>query len=195
MVRGLTLAYGEAGTGKTVLAIELVNRVCRGRKCVYVTTEGIDFLKRAEQVGAPLESLVITEAYDLDDLVYIVNRIASGGGYALIVVDSVNAPFRGSVGDERAATKLMYVVSVLEALSVNEPVPVYLTGQVHAVEGVGIEAVGLTLISPWLASIARLERVGPSVRRLVFERHPELKGVECIFKITGRGVAWLSPSR
>ncbi len=186
--------YGEAGAGKTVLALEAVRTLC-SRQCLYITTEGLDFLKRAASIGINLRNLVVYEAFDLNDIVEALNMLLAFGNssYKIIVVDSVNAPFRNEAVHPEAVLKLMYIVAALQSISAARNIPVILTGQVHSVDN-GLEAVGINVMRPWLDCIARVLRLeAKGYRMIVFEEcERKLPYTVCCFRITSSGVNWLS---
>ncbi len=190
---GVTLVYGVAGAGKTALAIYAAELVCRrGAHALYISTEGLDFLKRMDQVGVDPGCVLVREAYDLADLVEAVGEaeaLVSDTEVGVVIVDSVNAPYRTEVevAEGFDTTKaFMYVVAALRALYLHAGVPVILTAQVHEVDGV-LEPVGMKLIAAWVDNVAVVEREAPGLRRLRLAG-----GLECRFRIHGGGLEWLS---
>jgi predicted ATP-dependent serine protease len=188
---GTVLVYGEAGAGKTVLAVEALKHRCRLGTCVYVSSEGTDFIKRLENVQAPFANILVKEVIDTYDLVdstiEVEQLIDQGHTLRLIVVDSINATLRREAWSDDIARALAYVAASLHTVANVGGIPVILTGQVHAVDE-GIEAVGLSIIAPWLDRVVRLEREAEGVRRLVVEDY----GFVCRFRIEDRGITWLS---
>ncbi len=189
---GLSTLYGEAGAGKTSLALHALKTMCGSGSCYYVSSEGLGFLERAVGLGIDLSRLVVSEAWDLLDLVEVVVAYSPRlRGHRLVVVDSVNYPYRRMAGEEEAFTLFSYILAYMRSFSERYAVPFLLTAQIHygGGEGDGLEPVGGSALRLWSRGLARVERTGvPGERRIIFEKPWE--GLEAVFEITGRGVVW-----
>ena len=174
--------WGEAGTGKTTLALMTVREHCKFDKCLYVTTEGLDFLKRATQLKLKLDNLIVFEASSLEELVELVSAYTLHV-YPLIVIDSVNAPLRfySLPSDFTAFT---YILSRLHMISRLFAVNVFLTLQVR-VEESGIVPVGWKPMVLYSNMIIRLSRFSPQYPGLRIAFYDNRK--EC-FMITSSGL-------
>lgn len=86
---GVTLIYGESGVGKTTLALEAVRLMCIS-SCIYVSTERLDFLRRAETMGLDLSRMSVYSALDALDFVDIVTYKGIMRS-DVIVIDSINS--------------------------------------------------------------------------------------------------------
>ena len=188
---GVATLYGEAGAGKTSLALYMSRLLCGPRPCYYVSSEGLGFLERASGLGIPLESLTVTEVFDLLDLAEaLVGSPIPLYRYQLVVVDSVNYPYRRMVGEEGAYTLFSYILAYTYSLAERYASSFILTAQVHLGGEEGLEPVGRGALWMWSNVVARVERRGPQ-RALVFEKPRSLDGAEAVFEITEAGVVWL----
>lgn len=179
---GVVSVWGEAGAGKTTLALMTAREHCKFDKCLYVTTEGLDFLKRATQLKLKLDNLIVFEAFSLEELVELVSAYTLHV-YPLIIVDSVNAPLRfySLPSDFTAFT---YILSRLHMISRLFAVNVFLTLQVR-VEESSIAPVGWKPIALYSNMIIRLSRFSPQYPGLRVALYDDRK--EC-FMITSSGL-------
>ena len=179
---GMISVWGEAGVGKTTLALMIAREHCEFNKCLYVTTEGLDFLKRAIQLGLKLDNLIVFEAFSIEELVELASAYTLHV-YPLIIVDSVNAPLRlhSSSND---FTAFVYVLSRLHSISQLFAVNVFLTLQVRAEEG-SVVPVGwkpVALYSNKMIKLSRFDHRYPGLRVAFYDDKKEC------FTITGSGL-------
>lgn len=192
----ITLVYGEAGTGKTNLCLQLArNCVLADRgKVAYVDTEGVS-LERLEQIAGKqtprvLKSILFYHPSSLADqerMIASLERIKVPG---FVLVDSFNMFYRlqlKSASDE-AGRSITSQLGVLLRLSRTQNVPVLITGQVYTDEET-VRPFGGRTMEHIVKAIVRLERTGPSRRRAVLIKHrsrPEGSTVE--FSLTQNGL-------
>lgn len=179
---GMVSVWGEAGTGKTTLALMIAREHCKFDKCLYVTTEGLDFLKRAIQLKLRLDNLIVFEAFSLEELVELVSAYTLHV-YPLIVIDSVNAPLRFH-NSSTDFTALIYVLSRLYTISQLFAVNVFLTLQVRVEESC-IVPVGWKPIALYSNKMIRLSKFSPQYPGLRVAFYDDKK--EC-FVITSSGL-------
>lgn len=192
----ITLVYGEAGTGKTNLCLQLArNCVVADRgKVAYVDTEGAS-LERLEQIAGNQTPRVLKNILfyhpaglaDQERMILSLERIKAPG---LVLVDSFNMFYRlqlKSASDE-ASRSITAQLGVLLRLSRTQNVPVLITGQVYTDEET-VRPFGGRIMEHIVKAIVRLERSGPGRRRAILLKHrsrPEETVVE--FSLTQNGL-------
>ncbi len=190
-VRGPVLVYGEAGAGKTNLALEALREAAgRGSRGFYLSTEGRQYAARVAGLEG-FENVFFAEASSLEEqsrvLLAVIPVLVRPDD--LVVVDTINALYRLEFEERAGAARIFAHIGaqmgILYQLS-ERGVYTLVTGQVH---GEGDEASGMWLVRFWARRIMRVERRG-SLRRLVGP-----SGEEYWFEIAGRGIRWLEEAR
>ncbi len=190
--QGPILVYGEAGVGKTNLALH-ISRIASlsGKRVLYVNTEGWAYKGRISILDG-LDNVVFVDINDfwLQTLFILSIIPLIVEDYDLIVIDTINNLFRCQEDIEAATRSLSAQMGILYWVSVFKKRKVLVLGQVKAGEE-GEEISGATYIKFWASVIVRLERKG-STRILIIEK-PENTGLELEFEITNKGIKWLGP--
>lgn len=179
----VVLVYGEAAAGKTTLALTALRDLCVTR-CLYVTTERLDFLRRAQQLGLDLGMLDVYSAIDAYDFVELVAspRLAV---YDAVAVDSINA--------YASESRESYILTLLAAAALRNlaerlGVKVIETAQVRyqGEEGREEPAAGKAL-ELWADTVIELRRVPGTSERLAV-----IQGGEVLrLRVTEDGLEWL----
>ena len=183
------LVYGPAGSGKTLLALELTAHQCSdGGKCLYMTTEGTQFLDRAVRLGLDANQLVVLQALDYLDLLRVTN-LRQLPFYNIVVLDSVSSIARE--GSEESMRALSFVAAFLYRIYEEYMVPVVYTAQLSWKPEEGEKPSGVKPLSLWLKAIVRLERAGQRYK-LIIEEPKHQRGREFSYRITERGLVWLN---
>ncbi len=191
---GLTLVYGPAAVGKTNLSLYLLSLKCKDSKysCLYATSEGLISINRLLVYVQDPSRVYVHEILDLLDLVdmiaFIEDRFDNLG---MVVVDSINAPYRVDALIEGSAELFGYIVSSLHVLA-DKGLPVIATAQVHAGDE-GVEAVGINVLDLWSHRVIRMEKDDErGVRKVIIERGIDWEtGLVLEFKIDNGGLKWL----
>lgn len=199
----VTEVYGEGGTGKTILCLQLAARVAReGRWVVYVDTEGLS-VDKLEAIAGPqlpgvLEHLLISSPTNLpeqDRAVDRATRLARDGArpVGLIVVDSATMHYRLELGgkeEETARRALGLELSQLVSAALQVPLPVLVTNQVWRKVGDGtLEPVGGAFLNHAAKTILRFDRLEGDRRRAVLMKHRSQPEGVAEFRITPGGLA------
>lgn len=179
----ITLLVGEAGTGKTSLALVLAS----GAKHPHIVdTEGIS-LERIRQVGA--EHAKIARVTDFERQQKIVGNIEEGCD--LLILDSLVMLYRLERAErpEEASAELARHMADLVELAEKEGIPVVVTGHIYEWEGKK-RIVSGDVAKYWAKTIVQLEKLRrPGERRAVLLKHPHrAEGKKVRFKICGTGV-------
>jgi DNA repair protein RadB len=194
----ITLVYGEAGTGKTNLCLQLsVQAVLSGKgKVAYVDTEGVS-LERLHQIAgddAPriLKDILFFTPQSLDEQERMIKSLDKIAPPALIVVDSLNLYYRlqlsGDNGQE-VGVALTNIMGQLLKLSRNQDIPILVTGQVYSADE-GPKAFGGKVMEHIVKAMLRFERLAPGVRRATVIKHRSVaEGAHAEFFLTGKGLA------
>lgn len=198
----ITLLFGEAGSGKTNVCLQLSRNVARsGKKVIYLDTEGVS-LERFKQIcGRGYDSIfkdvLFSEIYTLEEQEEAVEKssgmVEVNKEIGLIVLDSATTHYRRSrvVEDEweglhsltRQVTKLMEVAR-------KRDIPVVLTSQVYTdIDRGTFEPLGGHMLSHNPKDILRLAKVAPNLRLVVIVKHRHIEeGASAKFRITERGL-------
>lgn len=149
----ILLVFGEAGSGKTNLAIQCarsaaVDRtlhdgtVVPGKRVAYVDTEGVSPHRMAqvfEGVEEAQERLLFFTPFDIQQQERMVRNCTKSPDLGLIVVDSINMHYRlhmdGSDEMQKDASRsLVQQLHHLTTFARKHNVPVVITGQVYGGE-------------------------------------------------------------
>ncbi|NPA05514.1 MAG: hypothetical protein GXO09_05425 [Crenarchaeota archaeon] len=179
---GVTTIYGEYAAGKTTLALTAASRACRRSTCLYITTEGTEFIERAVQIGVPLENLEVADIIDVYDYTTVVARLSRRHPYRLIVVDSVNAPIRRAE-EPGSAEVYTLLVAFMKRYSAENASSIILTAQVTAGEEDEHPAYWPPLRA-YSDRVVRVEKLGASLRRALLTPG----GLTACFLLTARGL-------
>ncbi len=198
----ITLLYGEAGSGKTNICLQLARNVVRaGRRVIYIDTEGVS-MERLEQIcGEDFEvvakNILFSEPYTFDEQEELIDKAIKitevSPEVGLIVIDSATMHYRLTMRDETRRDELRDLtrqVAKLLRVSRKVGVPVIATSQVYTdLETGKYLPLGGHMLSHTAKTILELTKTGPSARtaRLVKHRSVE-ENRAARFRITANGV-------
>ena len=184
---GVVLLYGIAGAGKTTLSLEFVRDYCRTR-CLFVTTEGLEFIQRAEQMGIDTTRMIVYEALWYTDLLDLLTR-KDIPLYDIMVIDSINSFIR--IDAENSYRMVLLLAASLYKVSEDYGVPIIETAQVHSNGEQQYEPVAGRRLSLWTHNVIRLDYVSPGHRRLLVEKPSDTR-LELELRISDGGIEWLN---
>ncbi|MGI5964741.1 MAG: DNA repair and recombination protein RadB [Candidatus Methanomethylophilaceae archaeon] len=193
----LTLFYGEAGTGKTNICLQMARNVIReGKKVAFIDTEGISY-DRVSQVfdgEDPLKDLLVFQVHSFEeqsDRISKAVRLAEArGAIGLIVVDSLTSYYRLIHDDPISRNDFIRQTEMLTGTARKYDVPVIVTSQVYSnVFSGGIEFLGGHTLRHNAKTIMRLEPRGNGVRTAVIVKHRSLpEGRGASYRISDKGI-------
>ena len=99
--------YGPESSGKTTLAIHVIAEAQRiGGKCAFIDAEHAFDSDYASNLGVNIDDLLISQPDYGEQALEIADRLIAGGGYSVVVVDSVAAlvpksELEGEMGDSK----------------------------------------------------------------------------------------------
>jgi len=198
----LTLLYGEAGSGKTNVCLQLARNVARKKKVAYIDTEGVS-MERLKQISGKqydkiMRNVLKWDPTNMDEqeeaIDKVVKLVEKNPKIGLVVFDSATIHFRVTKRTEERFDRkaLNSQVSKLLALARKQDIPVVLTSQVYTdIDRGTFEPLGGHMLSHNAKSILRLEKIGPNARRATLMKHRHIaesnaaefllthEGVEC----------------
>jgi len=200
----ISLLYGEAATGKTILSMQCILEAARKEyKVFYLDSDQSFSANRMERLagGRELaERIVLFRPEDFDEQGRIVENIENllTKTPTLLVVDSITGLYRGGqvkpegyFGRDRELNRQL---AQLDALGSRFAAWILLTGQVHSSPTGGewlVEPVATRTLRHWSDLILRLTQTPrPNVRDCFLEKKNglEVSGNHCPFKITDEGI-------
>jgi len=200
----ISLLYGEAATGKTILSMQCVLEAARKEyKVFYLDSDQSFSANRMEGLagGRELaERIVLFRPEDFDEQGRIVENIENllTKTPTLVVVDSITGLYRGGqvkpegyFGRDRELNRQL---AQLDALASRFAAWILLTGQVHSSPTGGewlVEPVATRTLRHWSDLILRLTQTPRSnVRDCFLEKKNglDVSGNHCPFKITDEGI-------
>jgi RecA/RadA recombinase len=200
----VSLLYGEAASGKTILTMRWVLEAARrGHKVFYLDSDQSFSANRMGSLADDPdlgERIVLFQPENFEEQGRVVESIQSllTKTPALLVVDSVTGLYRtGGVTAEGFFARdreLNRQIAQLHALASRFATWVLLTGQVHSAPTGGewlVEPVAERTLRHWSNLIMRLNQTPrPGVRDCFLEKRNglEVSGGHCPFKITERGI-------
>ena len=197
----ITLLYGEAGSGKTNVVLQVARNVAREEKrVVYIDTEGVSLERLRQMCGDDFEKvlprILFSEPYSNEEQEKLIGQavkmVDQSTDIGLIIVDSATMHYRLTLRDDDPEERRSLARQVARLLRVSRKseIPVVLTSQVYTdIERGTIEPLGGHMLSHNCKTLVRLEKVGPALRRAVRVKHRHLaEGHAVKFRLTDRGV-------
>ena len=194
----ITMLYGEGGTGKTNICIQIALAVARsGKKAVYVDTEGLS-MERVSQIAGPggeemVKRLLIFEPYDFaeqEEMVENAARVAMNNqDIALVVLDSITMHYRIEMHKDADRPSLVKQVTSLLKVARKSNIPILVTSQVYTdVTNDEFKPLGGHALLHNAKTVIRLEKTGTGARRAVVMKHRSLPEGTCAeFRLTEKG--------
>jgi DNA repair protein RadB len=196
----VTQLYGEAGTGKTNIVIQLaIQAVSRGFRVVFIDTEGFspDRFKQIAGAGAKeiASKIMIFEPLSLEQQHTSIREASkiAGKDLGLVVMDSATSLYRVLLesDDNRPVRRLLSLqLGELQEISRRHRIPVVITNQVYTdIQTDVLRPLGGTYLEHMCKAIVSLEKVGNGRRRAKIVKHrSQPEGETADFTITSKGV-------
>ena len=203
-LRQISLLYGEASTGKTILSMQCALEMARKDfRVFYVDADQSFSAHRLERmIGGPelAEKIVLFRPEDFKDQVGIVENLENvlTRTPALVIVDSITGLYRAGDGvSEKIFARnreLNRQLAHLNSLAARFTLWVLLTGQVHSSPSGGewlVEPVATRTLKHWSDLILRLRQTPKTdVRDCLLEKKNgiEVSGPHSLFRIDEDGI-------
>lgn len=203
-LRRISLVYGEASTGKTVLALQCALQAsAKGFKVFFVDSDlafSSERLSAMDRRGELAENIVLFQPEDFREQSRITDNleVLLSKTPALLIIDSVTGLYRADfdkVGGVFAQNReLNRQLAYLSDLCSRSDFTVLLTGQVHSQPSGGgwlIAPVATRSLRHWSNVVLRLRPTPKTdVRECLLEKIDgrEAKGPRALFRITEQGL-------
>ena len=196
----ITQLYGEAGTGKSNIVMQLaVQAVARSLRVIFIDTEGFS-AERFKQIAGPgaeemAAKIMIFEPMSLEQQAIAIREASkiAGRDLGLIILDSATSLYRVllEAEDNRSIRRTLTVqLSELQEIARRHRIPVVITNQVYTdIENNSLRPMGGTSLEHICKAIIFLEKKGEGLRSARLMKHrssPE--GIAADFRLTARGV-------
>ncbi len=188
--RGPVLVYGEAGSGKTNLALYIAAlNSSTAKKILYVNTEGWSIKARITDLSKywDLGNIDFVDIISFrQQTLFVLRRLPRIiDHYNIVIIDTINNLYRVEEDIDAATRSLNTQMALLYSLATDYSKNILVLGQVKAKDE-GEEVSGSTYIKYWSTTIMKLERGIP--RKIIIEK-PEKR--EILFEISKRGIRWM----
>lgn len=184
----ITYIYGQAGSGKTTLAmLASVELIKKGKKVIFIDTENgvsIERLKQLCNSESLLENIFLIKITDFDDQCKkIENLMNIYKLFDLVIVDTIGSIYRDELKKDSIGTNIKITKQLKTLLSISKEIPVIVTNQVYTKipENV-ITPVGGELIKKFCNKIIELQKEPRKIKLI----KPEEK--EVLFEINEQGI-------
>jgi DNA repair protein RadB len=199
----LTELYGEGGSGKTLLCLEVAVRLALADRWVfYIDTEGVS-VDRLEAIAGGridqvLRRMLLATPKSLEEQSRAVATAAAltregRRPVGLIVLDSATFHYRLSLStpeEDEGRLALGTDLAELVVTSLRAQVPVLFTNQVWRRPSDGsLEPLGGSFVNHLAKTIVRVDRLPGARRRAVLVKHRSLPEAAAEFRITSTGLA------
>jgi len=192
----VSLVYGEAGTGKTSMALQLSREAIKSypeHVVLFVDTEGLSLERMAQIFGdCDTSKFLMIRPSSLSDLHQtLTSKLEQHDKISLIVVDTINAYVRLSYMKNKgiSSRQFLEMTSILQPLAEKGDYPVLITAQVYEKDGEIGPYFGKSLMH-LSKTIIHLEKTKkPGFRHIRLKKHRSLpeESVED-FVLTGNGI-------
>jgi len=192
----VSLVYGEAGTGKTSMALQLSREAIKSypdHVVLFVDTEGLSLERMAQIFGdCDTSKFLMIRPSSLSDLHQtLTSKLEQHDKISLIIVDTINAYVRLSYMKNKgiSSRQFLEMTSILQPLAEKGDYPVLITAQVYEKDGEIGPYFGKSLMH-LSKTIIHLEKTKkPGFRHIRLKKHRSLpeESVED-FVLTGNGI-------
>lgn len=198
----ITTIYGPGGSGKTNLClICALEQVRKGKKVIYVDTEGNFSIERFKQLAEDYEKVLeniiffrpttFKEQRDaFDKLRKVINE-----KIGLVVVDTIAMLYRLEIGKSSEVyeinRELGLQISYLNDIARKYEIPVLITNQVYAdfENKDRVNMVGGDILKYGSKCLIELQNLHKNKRRIILRKHrSQPEGKEIIFEIKEKGI-------
>lgn len=193
----VTLFYGEAGTGKTNICLQIAYNVARtGMKVAYLDTEGLSY-ERISQVFEDrdaMKNLLVFQVHSFEEqsdrISKAVRLTQANDKVGLIIVDSLTMYYRLNSDDMSVRNELTKESETLLTGARKSDVPVLVTSQVYMNIGSGtIEFLGGHALHHNAKTIIRLDKRLNGRRTATIIKHRSLpEGRQIFYRIVESGI-------
>jgi len=196
----LSLLYGEAGTGKTNLCLQLTRNVAKtGLRVIYIDTEGVSFDRFRQICGVDFEAVtkkvLFFRPYSFEEQEKQVDeaiKVAMGvDDIGIVILDSATVFFRLKQGEvDQGRSSLSYQIIRLLTLARRKNIAVLITSQVYFnIEHQEIRPLGGHTLTHNAKTIVFLEKIDTRRRRATIMKHRAIhEGEGKLFTLTAKGV-------
>jgi DNA repair protein RadB len=181
----MTMVYGEAGTGKTNICLQVARNAARsGKKVLYIDTEGVSTERLKQISGKDFEKVLGNILFfkpesliEQDERVTEVANlvIKSKNKFGLIILDSATLYYRAEFGMDNDVNQrdiLYREATKLQNLAKRANIPVLITAQVYMDPDANLlRPLGGFILTSISRTIIFLEKVGSGKRKAEIVKH------------------------
>jgi len=169
----LTVLYGVAGSGKTNIALQLMEVTCGNltdnEACYFISTEGPQYLNLLKRYNLGPKCFLSYAVNGEHLLKLLLDVLLSGFRIKFLAVDSVNNFYRAEALKLRYANVLFNtILALLSNIAHQDRALVFVTAQVRTAPDYEEEISGDAFISYWSDFVIKCERRGPGKGELIF---------------------------
>lgn len=193
----VTLLYGEGGSGKTNICLQMAYNLIRdGSLVVYVDTEGLstDRIQQIFKDDGMMKNLLVFQVHGFEEqiekIAQAVKLAEANEKVALVIVDSMTVFYRLKSDDSYTRGELTRQTESLLRMARKTDIPVLLTSQVYADIGSGtVELLGGHAMRHNAKTIIRLDKRNNGRRAAVIQKHRSLpEGKFANYRIVDSGI-------
>ncbi len=202
----ITKIYGEAGSGKTNVCLQLAKSVVsQGKKVIYIDTEGLSKDRMGQIFGKEfkktIKSILIFEPYDFKEQETIVDKASDlamkNEDIGVVILDSATGHYRLELAKEHdKAERRSFITQITALLKLcrKRQMPVILTSQVYTdidSKNKEFKPLGGHALRHHAKTVMRLDKdeTTPGKRYAVLMKHRALaEGEKAEFWLTENGV-------
>lgn len=197
----ITTIYGPAGSGKTNLCLLCIAHAPKGKKVLYIDTEGSFSVARFKQIVPehkealkhvlffnPTEFSGQQKAFDAI-------RKAVDNKTGLIVVDSIAMLYRLEIGKTKDVYNVNKALGIqlgmLTEIARKKHIPILVTNQVYTEfeNPNNLKMVGGDLLKYQSKCLIELQKAGDGLRKAILRKHRSIEeGKQVLFRIVDKGI-------
>lgn len=167
-----TLLYGEAGSGKTNIALQATQLLCRdeSRKCFFISCEGLGFTKVLHRYFFGSNTF-FGEAVSLDHLLDMLLGLKDTypcGEVGVVSIDTINGHYYDFSGSSKHNTLLNLILGTLNYLSSECGTSVLITARVKE-EAADYKPIAQSPLYMFSDNVVRLTKLCGGIGKLIIE--------------------------